>query len=615
MDADSSDNVTTPWGSAVSPPESRASQPAEVPSTMGPGPRACVNCATAKAKCIFLSENSTANGKCRRCDRLNKECILQTPAVRKRKPPKVTRVAQLEEKLDGIVSLLKSSQKKSPGSASPAPAVPNVVHESMPSSLMATETMKWPITPPQSTPQPCGLEPSFRIPNIQVPSHQELFRSDPDSLLTLYRVYMNDQFPFVVIPMEMTANDLQQQKPFLLKVILMVASVRDMAGQTRMAEAIMEHVAQNMILRGEKSLDLLQGLLVFIAWYHYHIHLARRLTVLMQLATALLIDLGLNGEYLATAKSDQSTLQAFPEDMPQSNTRTLEGRRAFLGLTYITSIVSVYVKHMDALRFTKYADICCRSLEEHAQYPSDEILIQLIRLQHISEQVQDALPHEDQFDLTPNTAAPVALCVKILHNKLNKIQSSLPPHLQQNVFLLMHYHSTLIFLNEMALRVPVASRQAALHTCLTSIQAFLSLLGSIRTEESFKFTYCYWTQLTHILIVLGKVSCFECEEWDLRYVREVLDLSFVLEGFIARFEITLATRGDSELYRRIIPKFKQYKEVFERKRASVMREDDFMASNWQQTQHHQPTQAEDNDPIPDEAFWQELMGDWGNGWH
>lgn len=183
----------------------------------------------------------------------------------------------------------------------------------------------------------------------------------------------------------------------------------------------------------------------------------------------------------------------------------------------------------------------------------------------------------------------------------------------------MHYHSTLIFLNEMALRVPVTTRQAALYTCLTSIQAFLSLLGSIRTEESFKFTYCYWTQLTHILIVLGKVSCFECEEWDLRHVREVLDLSVVLEGFIARFEITLATRGDSELYRRIIPKFKQYKDVFERKRASVLREDEFMTPQWPQMQGQQHSQPEvghySNMMQLDEAFWQELMGDWGSGWH
>lgn len=164
------------------------------------------------------------------------------------------------------MSLLRSSQQKPPDAESPAPAAPNAAYESMPANLPAPEAMKWPVSPPQSGYQTYDLEPSFRIPNIQVPSHQELFRSDPESLLTLYRVYMTDQFPFVVLPVEMTANDLQRQKPFLLKVILMVASVRDMAGQTKMAEGIMEHVAQNMILRGEKSLDLLQGLLVFIAW-------------------------------------------------------------------------------------------------------------------------------------------------------------------------------------------------------------------------------------------------------------------------------------------------------------------------------------------------------------
>lgn len=180
----------------------------------------------------------------------------------------IRRVAQLEEKLDGIVTLLKSSQQQtSPENRASAPSLPNEP------GLMAperSEQFKWPITPPQSTPQSYEIDSRYQIPNLAVPSNHDLFRNDPDSLLTLYRCYMTDQFPFVVIPLGMTADDLRRSRPFLLKTILMVASVRDMAGQTSMAEDIMDYVAEHMIKRGEKSLDLLQGLLVFMAWYVDH---------------------------------------------------------------------------------------------------------------------------------------------------------------------------------------------------------------------------------------------------------------------------------------------------------------------------------------------------------
>ncbi|KAL3425507.1 tRNA processing endoribonuclease [Phlyctema vagabunda] len=605
-------NTPASWAGRVSPsdPRSHVSQDNLTPSSMGPGPRACQPCAAAKAKCIFLSEDLSNNGKCRRCDRLHKDCVLQVPATRKKKIHKITRVAQLEEKLDGIVSLLKSAHPKD--SEPPAESSSSGSNGPSPPNVLPYEQNRWPLTPPTTTPQSFEMDTRFQIPNLAVPSHQELFRNDPDSLLTLYRCYMTDQFPFVVIPMGVTAEDLSRTRPFVLRVILMVANVRDMQ-KAHMEEEIMEYLADHMIMKAEKSLDLLQGLLILIAWYHFHIHLARRLTTLMQLATALLIDLGLNSEHITSQKSDGSTLKAFPEDLPRSNPRTLEGKRAFLGMTYISSIVSVYVKHMDAIRFSKYTEDCCQSVEEHAQYPSDQILVQLIRLQHIAEQVQDALPH-DVTDISPSSAAPVALCIKILQTKLHKLQGLLPIHLQHNAFLLMQYHSTLVFLNEMAMKVPVPTRHLALHTCLTSIQSFLSLLGSVRTEESFKFTYCYWTQLTHILIVLGKISCFECEDWDLRHVRDVLDLSIVLDGFIARFEITVATRGSSELYQRITPRFRQYKELFEKKRASVMKDDEI----WQDRMQHMNSDQQDvalGDMMQlDEAFWQEIMGDWGNNW-
>ena len=138
-----------------------------------------------------------------------------------------SRVVQLEEKLDSLVSLIKSSQQPAT-SASPS------LHEQ---SQLSTPESK------------------------SVASH------DQEDLLSLFRDKIADQFPFVIVPADTTANDLSLDNPFLLKVICMVAFLHDTEAQTVMAKEIMEYLSIHLILEAEKSLDLLQGLLIFVAWY------------------------------------------------------------------------------------------------------------------------------------------------------------------------------------------------------------------------------------------------------------------------------------------------------------------------------------------------------------
>ena len=87
----------------------------------------------------------------------------------------------------------------------------------------------------------------------------------PNALLYIYGNNMASQFPFVVLP-ELSAAELAQTKPFLYRTVLMAASYHDKAGQIRMAKEIFQYLSVHMIIENEKSLDLLQGLLVLMAW-------------------------------------------------------------------------------------------------------------------------------------------------------------------------------------------------------------------------------------------------------------------------------------------------------------------------------------------------------------
>src|SRR5438270_11689345 len=100
----------------------------------------------------------------------------------------------------------------------------------------------------------------------------------------------------------------------------------------------------------------------------------------------------------------------------------------------------------------------------------------------------------------------------------------------------MHYHSLLAYLTETALSIPLSTRQATLHACLTSTHAFFSFMFSIPTVDYYRLTYISWSQMRHALVVLYKLSSFESPDWNPSHVREILDLSIIIQNIVSRFE-------------------------------------------------------------------------------
>ena len=177
------------------------------------------------------------------------------------------RVAQLEEKLDSLVSLLKTTQQ--PAEENP----PNLTlgRRLEPSSTVWPSTV--PITPPSYSTTPVLAEKvqqisrSDMLPVVLDSSQSRLSPDDPDVLLAFFRDEMSGQFPFVIIPSSTTAAEFRRTKPFLFKAVIAVAYVHDFAGQGEMCQGLVDYLSTNLLLEGEMSLDLFQGLLVFIAWY------------------------------------------------------------------------------------------------------------------------------------------------------------------------------------------------------------------------------------------------------------------------------------------------------------------------------------------------------------
>jgi hypothetical protein len=154
-----------------------------------------------------------------------------------------------------------------------------------------------------------------------------------ETLLSIYRNQLSSRLPFVIIPAGTTARQLQATRPLLMKVIRMVASVRHLRLMRGQSRAVMEHISHALLMRSERSLDLLQGILVFLGSYHYHCMAHAQFNNLTRLAVSLVEDMDLSTCPKSQQRRSQLPLVRAEEPMSRTN----EERRALLGVWYMSS--------------------------------------------------------------------------------------------------------------------------------------------------------------------------------------------------------------------------------------------------------------------------------------
>lgn len=102
--------------------------------------------------------------------------------------------------------------------------------------------------------------------------------------------------------------------------------------------------------------------------------------------------------------------------------------------------------------------------------------------------------------------------------------------------LLLEIYSTELTVYEMALsRAPTLfsdpdfSRLEYLYACLRSVKSWLSLFLSMPIEDFLGFPLQIIRQLAHCTICLYRLSTFEYQDWDTKFVRSSFNLSSILD--------------------------------------------------------------------------------------
>jgi hypothetical protein len=154
--------------------------------------------------------------------------------VRKKsaKKPAGSKRAQLEDKLDDLVSILRTQH-----------ATPQ------------QESTKFQAVTPRSldfTPQPDEMEAMYD----QSITEEELLK---------FRWLHLSHFPLVHLPLNLSAEQLDHEKPLLCLAIKTICN-KAYSSQAKLSKKLREIIALKMMVDGEKSIDLLLSILTCMTW-------------------------------------------------------------------------------------------------------------------------------------------------------------------------------------------------------------------------------------------------------------------------------------------------------------------------------------------------------------
>ncbi|KAF2144368.1 uncharacterized protein K452DRAFT_222800 [Aplosporella prunicola CBS 121167] len=470
--------------------------------------KTCQNCFHLKIRCVKHPQRDA----CDRCIRLNKHCVFRPARRRRNSAKRDVRIEVLEAQVQQLLqSQQQQQQQPSTEEAQAARPAPN----QLVTDSTAGDVVDSGIISPASA----------------------------ERLLRIYRAALTPHFPFVVVPPDTAAEQLRRVKPFLFLAIMTAALFDDMPTQRRLGEMVKKAVNERILSDSTLTLDMLQGLLVFLAWSQYHPR-PRRYTQYMQLAISIVIDSRLDRKPVSLWK----TRFGSSRDPPTApNSLGSDEQRAFLGCFYLASSVSKLLHKHNPLPYSKYMEDCCLSLRERDEYPADTYLHDLVRLQHIIERTEGLSSLESE----PHEAKAL---ISNLRSELETFRARIASSVGGSTLLLTSFYTAEVFLCQEAfftptLPLPPPQKQDLLCAGLLAAHSFLAFYFSLPAGAEVCFNNSEWIQVSYVVTLASRFAIASTDKsaaasHRASELRHALDLPRVLQRLQERIGSLVTAQVD-----------------------------------------------------------------------
>ncbi|KAF4459217.1 zn 2cys6 transcription factor [Fusarium albosuccineum] len=414
---------------------------------------ACTACSKAKARCMSRGPGNS----CERCHRMQKECQPST-VVRKRAPRGPgKRTNRLEDKLDDLVNLLHAqvATTSEPGALQANEHTNNLAIRSLDAQRQPS-----PIGRISSGEHSASSTHTSPFTGAHTPFPPEPSPSEADEHLKNFRLYHVQWLPLVYIPPQVTAAELQHERPFLWLNIRALCC-KCVVEKNMLNQKIREILAQRLMVDLERSIDLLLGLLIHLGWVMNHVPGKKMLCSYSSLAMALVTDLRLDRPAHSPCNETDSYRKPIKQWMPMSH-RTNEERRATLTCFVLCSSIASFLK-VQPMRWTPMMEHALKELSNNPETPGDEVLAAIVKICKVVDDVTTVVPLRALTSETPQKSEqsklPPTLYVKSLVSRLDAVHKELSPRLLDNKVVKSHLFNAYATINSVAI-INMASSDA-----------------------------------------------------------------------------------------------------------------------------------------------------------
>ncbi|OJJ07818.1 hypothetical protein ASPVEDRAFT_155585 [Aspergillus versicolor CBS 583.65] len=446
-------------------------------------PRACSNCRSRKIRCFpGKDQNEKA---CRRCTKFGYTCSYTNSSRSRPQPGISSQSLNGSPQHDGdIISGLFRDR----------PPLSGGVDQVMDLHRRVFQEQSHQESPPDpiSIPTPESVGPS------QAKEDTSINMREADKLLSLFRK-RSSYFPFIYIPDSTSAAAMAVHQPFLLLAILTVSSSRTPRLQQQTDERFRRVMSERVIVHGEKGLDYVQGLLVYIAWYPLYLRPLRNQTLqYLQIVSTMISDLGLD-----LSLEEES-----------------EGRNASLGChTLCTLMFSIGRRSYNVrTRMGAY-------LQASSKLDRNDLAMQHLRIQDLSGRVarykasvrETTKTASGSTDEEPSISLE-EVCEKMVlfTHELEDLYYGFPAETRSSISIRLTRQFIKVTISSLpsftlnqtpSITDPATTDLTHATSHFTEIQSFLELFLSIPPDEYTHFSIREWSQLI-IIISLTSELCF-----------------------------------------------------------------------------------------------------------
>ncbi|KAJ5389077.1 uncharacterized protein N7496_000145 [Penicillium cataractarum] len=497
-------------------------------------PRACEPCRQLKVRCD--PDPAHPDSSCKRCAKAGRACVVTAP-TRKRQKKTDSRVTELERKIDALTATLQASHRgafglepppKQESSSSHSPEIPGRRwlrdDPNLAGSKRHHDGLLVSQYPRQDSPSAEKLPPQqsssrqWRVPSADETAPSKAGNEFVDMIdrgvvdvetaqaaFDRYITKMAPEMPMVVFPPGTTMGFVRRERPALFLAILAVAIgpfKKDM--QLKLLDDVYRMCAERVVVKGEKSIELVQAFIVLAIWYMPPDNLEElKFYQLVHFAVVVSMDLGLNrrkgGEDRPFSRLREVLLKK-----PQGSTFDINGpeaKRTWVGCYFMAVQVSTALRRTHLVRWQPYMDECLHTLENHPDaLPSDKHIIWWAKLGQIIEESSTQLTTDDPLSIITFADSKIRYAVKGFSNQLAQWRREVPED-AYSLTLAHTYHVINLFVHESAMSVDcresclpnspnndlptsvLAPLIDAISTCIHSIHQSLDIICSIEPDR------------------------------------------------------------------------------------------------------------------------------------